>query len=112
MSRSVGDAAEAAAARHLQARGYRIVARNVTTKLGELDLVARDGKTTVFVEVRLRAGGGALESVTPAKQLRLRRAAQQYLIANRLSDSPARFDVLGIALSNGEPSYTLIKNAF
>ena len=112
MSRPVGDAAEAAAARHLEALGYRIVARNVVSKVGELDIVAREGKTLCFVEVRLRAGGGALESVTPAKQRKLARAAQHYLIAHRLADAPCRFDVLGIGLVDGQPRYTLIKNAF
>lgn len=112
MSRAVGDVAEAGAARHLQALGYHIVARNVVSKVGELDIVARDGKTLCFVEVRLRRGGGALESVTPTKQRRLARAAQQYLVAHRLTAAPCRFDVLGVAIADGEPRYTLIKDAF
>jgi putative endonuclease len=109
MSRPVGDAAEAAAARHLEACGYRIVARNVVSKVGEIDIVARDGKVLCFVEVRLRAGGAALESVTPQKQQRLRRAAALYLVANRLSQAACRFDVLGV---DAGARYTLIKNAF
>ncbi len=78
-----GGAAETRALEHLQACGLTPVARNVSAKVGEIDLVLRDGDEWVFVEVRSRrngAYGGALASIGAAKQMRIRRAAQQYLL--------------------------------
>jgi putative endonuclease len=92
-----GDAEERAAA-YLAARGLVIVARNYCTRLGEIDLVARDGEVLVFVEVRMRSDGGfggALESVTPGKQRRIAAAAGQYL-ARIPRPPPCRFDVLAV----------------
>ncbi len=100
-----GDLAEARALAHLQAQGLTLVQRNYRVALGpnarggEVDLILREGDgTLVFVEVRARADtvfGGALASVTPAKQRRLVRAAQHYLL--RLSaPPPCRFDVVAI----------------
>jgi putative endonuclease len=92
-----GSAAEARAVEHLRARGYRIVERNFRCKLGEIDIVARDGDTVVFVEVRSRASaryGTALEAVSPAKQRQVARVAQVYAAQRR--PSACRFDVIGI----------------
>jgi putative endonuclease len=77
-----GRRAEAIAAAHLERHGLAIVARNFRRRFGELDLIARDGDTLVFVEVRLRtseAFGGAAASITAAKRARLARAAELYL---------------------------------
>jgi len=93
---AAGRAAEDLAARFLDARGLRVVARNFRTRRGEIDLVARDGATLVFVEVRFRRSashGGAAESITPAKQARLIAAAQVYLLRQR-GDPPCRFDAI------------------
>jgi putative endonuclease len=103
---------EAMAAAFLEARGLSIVERNYRCRLGEIDLVARDGGTTVFVEVRRRASsafGGAAASITPAKQAKLLRAARHYL--SRLREVPqCRFDAL---LIDGEPPrIEWIRNAF
>ena len=91
-----GASAEALAARYLEAQGLAIVARNVRCRHGEIDLVARDGGTLVFVEVRLRrssAFGGAAESITAAKRARLVAAARYYLL--RLpATPPCRFDAV------------------
>lgn len=98
MSRSAGLAAEERAAKHLEGKGYSILARNFTAKLGELDIVARDGETVVFVEVRARSRedfGGAAESVVWSKRRKLIRAAQLYIQKNAL-DCPMRFDVVTI----------------
>ena len=96
-----GDAEERAAA-YLAARGLDIVSRNFRTRLGEIDLVAREGDTLVFVEVRMRSAGtfgGAIESITPRKQRRIQAAARQFLAQYR--DPPrCRFDV--VALDQGE----------
>ena len=95
-AQSAGGDAEEAAARFLARHGLRIVARNFRTRLGEIDLVACDGDTLVFVEVRQRASaafGGAAVSIGARKQQRIAAAAAQYLA--RLAQEPAcRFDVV------------------
>ena len=91
-----GAQAEALAADYLMRHGLAIVARNFRTRFGEIDLIARDGKTLVFVEVRLRrssAHGGAIESITAQKQARLVAAARGYLAALG-REPPCRFDAI------------------
>jgi putative endonuclease len=91
-----GAAAEALAAQFLAARGLAIEARNYRWRGGEIDIVARDGSTVVFVEVRMRrhrAFGGAAESITVSKRRRLRLAAEHYL-ARLPSEPPCRFDAI------------------
>lgn len=94
-----GEAAEAQAASFLAARGFEILERNFRTRLGEIDLVARDGATLVFVEVRRRrssaAWGGAAASVDGLKRRRLAAAARYYLARFR-EEPPCRFDVVAI----------------
>ena len=94
-----GERAEAAAAAYLGSKGLEILTRNFRCKLGELDLVARDGDTLVFVEVRYRGDGSLcnpLESITPAKQRKTVRAAMSYLQRHKLFDSPCRIDVVSV----------------
>jgi putative endonuclease len=104
-----GDAEERAAA-FLAGHGLAIVARNYRTRLGEIDLVARDGATLVFVEVRMRSPGrfgGAAASITPRKRRRIVAAARQFLM--RLGRVPAcRFDV--VALDGGD--FEWLRGAF
>jgi len=91
-----GAAAEALAERFLVERGLSIVERNWRRRCGELDLVARDGDTLVFVEVRLRRGGGhggAGASITAAKRARIAAAAGLYL-ARLPQTPPCRFDAV------------------
>lgn len=94
--RVVGSRGEDAAARYLEARGIAIVARNFRTRRGEIDLIARDGDTLVFVEVRVRSSsafGGAAASITGAKRARMIAAAGAYL--NGLGrEPPCRFDAI------------------
>ena len=110
-----GAAGEAAAEEFLRLSGYRVVARNVRTKVGELDLVALDGETLCFIEIKARATaefGRAIEAVGPQKQRRLAKAALLFLAQNR-SQRPCRFDVLGLDRGrDGAWSFTLVKNAF
>lgn len=97
-----GNAAEDAALAHLSACGLALVERNFRCKGGEIDLIMRDGPSLVFVEVRRRASashGGALASITPAKQRRLIHAAQYYLLRYKPLP-PCRFDV--VALEGGQ----------
>jgi putative endonuclease len=110
-----GARAERLAADYLKARGLRILARNYRVKGGEIDLIVRDGDITVFVEVRLRrsrAFGGALASITPAKQRRLILAARCWLSQKRgYRQGNSRFDcVLLDQLSADHIEW--IKNAF
>ena len=94
--RADGDRAEALAAQFLMRRGLVIVARNFRTREGEIDLVARDGATLVFVEVRMRRSqrfGGAAASITAQKRERLVRAASAYL-AMLGREPPCRFDAI------------------
>jgi len=90
-----GRRAEALCARLLEAAGLALVERNFRSRLGEIDLIAREGNTLVFCEVRLRRNtsfGGAAESITWAKQARIAAAARFYLIGKPESD--CRFDVM------------------
>lgn len=107
-----GEGAEALACDYLRAQGLVITGRNYRCRFGEIDVVARDGKTLVFVEVRRRrseAFGGAAASITAAKRSRLIATAGHYL--SRLRESPpCRFDVL---LIHGEPArIDWIRDAF
>ena len=93
-----GRIAEDRALAYLQQQGLKLVARNVRSRRGEIDLVMRDGGTLVFVEVRQRSGdrfGGAAASIGPLKQARLWRAAQAFL-ARFPAPPPCRFDAVCI----------------
>ena len=114
---ALGKRGEALAADCLRRSGFRILGRNVRFPAGEIDIVARDGKTICFVEIKARRSlgfGFPEEAVTFHKQRRLRRLAEWYLLSRRLADAPVRFDVVSILLDqNGAPSRTrLIKGAF
>jgi putative endonuclease len=100
-TRALGQAGERAAARFLERRGLVILAKNLRSRLGEIDLLARDGSTLVFVEVKARRGapGDPPEAAVDArKRLRLMRLALGYLAARRLGERPCRFDVVGVSL--------------
>ena len=95
MSRSVGTWGEAQVANYLRKNRYRLVAHSYHCRFGEIDLIAMDGKTLCFVEVKTRSNlsmGLPREYVTPAKQRRIKKTALFYLAAHDL-DCPARFDV-------------------
>jgi len=97
--RSLGARGERAAEKYLKRLGYQIVARRDRGRLGELDLVAVDGRTLVFVEVKTRishSAGHPAEAVGPEKQARLTRLALAYLKRHDLLEHPARFDVVAI----------------
>jgi|SRR4051812_23111047 putative endonuclease len=94
-----GKVGEDRAARVLRDAGMRIVERNYRCKLGELDAIARDGDTLVFVEVRTRGRsdrGDALETVGADKRRQIARVAQHYLLVRRPDAPTMRFDVIGI----------------
>ena len=112
-----GRRAEDLAAAHLEQAGLRIVARNWRQPEGELDVVADDGGTCVFVEVRSRTGddhGHALEAVTPQKRARVIRAARLYLDAETPRADAYRFDVVAVTFWDDwrAPEIVHIANAF
>ncbi|GJL67278.1 MAG: hypothetical protein NPIRA05_22490 [Nitrospirales bacterium] len=92
-----GETAESLAAQHLKKKGYRILGRNVRLYGGELDVIARDGKTLVFVEVKARRSdshGGILSTIAESKKQRLIKLAACYLSQHQLSHQDCRFDVV------------------
>lgn len=94
-----GAGGEDTAAKYLKKLGYKIVERNHSTKLGEIDLIALDRATWVFAEVKTRSGdsfGLPRESVTKQKRRKYSMLAMQYIKQNNLSGQPARFDVIDI----------------
>ncbi|HYG65124.1 MAG TPA: YraN family protein [Thermoanaerobaculia bacterium] len=114
-NRARGRVGEDDAVRWLESQGYRVVERNVTNHGGEIDLVAREGETLCFVEVKARASrsyGPAIAAVDGRKQRRISRAASLYIAIRGLHRLPARFDVLGLDWTGSGWRYTLVRNAF
>jgi len=101
--RQLGAIGEEAAVRALRRRGYRIRDRNVRCPMGELDLVAEDRGTLVFLEVKTRSTsdyGGPFEAISLFKQQRLQRLAVYYLSTRRLMDRPCRFDAVSVCVDS------------
>lgn len=110
-----GKSSEAIAVKHLKKQKYKLLAQNYRTKFGEIDIIAKDKRTIVFIEVKARKSdqfGHPKGAVTYQKQKRIVRVAMQYLKETGLSDVKARFDVVSILLKNGKPEIEIIKNAF
>ena len=115
--KTLGQRGEAAAARHLRRSGYKILARGDRFGPGELDLVALDRDTIVFVEVKTREShdmGHPSEAVDQPKQRKLTKLAVTFLKRYGLLERPARFDVIAVTWPAGRRSPTIehIKNAF
>ena len=115
--KSLGQRGEDFAARYLKRLGYHIVGRQVDLRVGELDIVAVDGRTVVFVEVKTRtsdAAGTPAEAVDDLRQERLTRAALAYLKSHGLLEYSARFDVVALTWQEGArtPTVEHIRDAF
>jgi len=115
----LGRRGERYAARGLRRRGYRIVARNYRTGLGEMDIVAREADTLVFVEVKTRRSTDVIpaeDSVGVQKQRHIHRVAQQYLRENGLpDDTDCRADVVSVTLPRrwwARPRIEVFRDAF
>jgi len=111
----LGKTGEDLACRELQRRGYEIVARRYRQRGGELDIVAHDGATLVFVEVKARDGrtfGAAAEAVTARKRRRIVALALDYMTRHHLGHVACRFDVVSIQFDAGYPAVEVFKNAF
>jgi len=113
---ALGISGETLACEALTRLGYAILARRYRTRVGEIDIVARDGRTLVFVEVKCRASGRCghpAEAVTPRKQRRVAAMANWYLSEHGLHGTLCRFDVVAVGLRPGEaPAIDVIRDAF
>lgn len=111
----LGRRGERAAENYLKRHGYRIVARNFRAAGAEIDLVAIDGETLVFVEVktrRSRESGAPEEAVDERKQMRMRRAAEVFLVQYRAGEKELRFDVVAVSAAGERLGIELLRNAF
>ena len=110
-----GKMGEDLACAELERRGYAILARRYRRPMGEIDIIARDGPTTVFVEVKAREGadfGDGAEAITPWKRRRIVMVALDYIARHQLANSPCRFDVVSIRFDDGAPVVTVFPSAF
>lgn len=101
-NRLVGSQGEELALNYLSGIGYRLLKRNYRCRFGEVDLIMADGSVTVFIEVKTRRSlifGAPQEAVVPAKQARLKRIAEYYMVTNGIHEAHLRFDVVGISFS-------------
>lgn len=115
LNQSTGKFGERSGETYLKKQGYRILARNLKSPFGEIDLVANDRGTLVFVEVKTRKDAGfgfPEEAVTREKRNRLIRLASWYLMQHPKLQSPVRFDVLAVEVGDEKPEFRLIQNAF
>src|SRR5271168_3989450 len=111
----LGRRGERAAEKYLKRNGYRIVARNFRAAGAEIDLVAIDGETLVFVEVktrRTRTAGAPEEAVDERKQLRMRRAAEAFIAQYRAGEKELRFDIVAVDAGGRRLGIELLRNAF
>jgi len=111
----LGRRGEDEAARYLKSLGYRIVGRRERILRGDLDIVALDGRTVVFVEVRSRSDtrhGHPAETVGGVKQRRIADLATAYIRRHRLEDCAARIDVVTVTFGDGQPVVEHYQNAF
>ena len=112
---ALGKTGEDLACEELERRGYAILARRYRRRGGEIDIIARDGRTIVFAEVKAREGrafGEACEAVTANKRRTITRLALDYLVRERLTNCPCRFDVVAIHFDAGSPRIDVFQSAF
>lgn len=112
---ATGRLGEREAASFLEKKGYKVLERNYRCRFGEIDMIAREGATLVFVEVKTRATdrfGTPGESVDSRKQKKITLTAQYYIESNRLGEADMRFDVVGVEMRDGVFSFELIRDAF
>ena len=113
--RQAGQGAEVLASDFLAGQNYRILARNYRVKMGEIDIIAQDGDTVCFVEVKMRRTtrfGNPFEAVSSHKMRKIIQVAWHYLKAEKLERSKARFDVVAVRPAGNSFQCELLKNAF
>jgi putative endonuclease len=110
-----GERSENLAVWYLKKNGYKIIEQNYRNRMGEIDIIAKEKKTIVFVEVKSRRSiryGSPKWAVTPKKQRKISMVALYYLKATKQSGAKARFDVVAITSNRDEPQIEIVKNAF
>lgn len=113
--KEIGQKGENLAADYLQNAGYTVLERNYRCKLGEIDIIARDNDTLVFIEVRSRSSlafGLPQESINRRKRHQISKVALEYMIRRKLKNIPARFDVVAVSFEGRKEKVDLIKDAF
>jgi putative endonuclease len=111
----LGERGEALAFEKINRLGYTHIIKNYRCRLGEVDLVAKDGDVLVFIEIKTRRGrplGFAKEAVNLRKQKQLSKVALNYMKTHHCCDVSARFDVVAVCVGGGAPQIEVIKNAF
>ncbi len=111
---ALGKKGEEFAASFLKKEGYKIIEMNYRSPLGEIDIIAKESKTLVFVEVKTRRGisfGFPVESITKRKQAQIIKSAEYYLSEKKMRKMAARIDVVSVLESTGQMKAELIKNA-
>ncbi|MEK9136049.1 MAG: YraN family protein [Bacteroidota bacterium] len=114
-TKASGNKGELIAMHHLKRLGFEIVEMNYRFRRGEIDVVAKDGDTLVFCEVKMRENdefGDPAYAITPKKQQQIRKVALGYLFEHELKEQDCRFDVVAIKMSRGTPEINYIRNAF
>ena len=114
-NQNLGKEGEGLADQFLSGRGYHILSRNFRTRFGEIDIIAADGPTICFIEVKARRQaryGAPEEAVQRQKQRHMVKAAIYYLKSNHLLDAPSRFDVVSVEFTAAQPQISLIQGAF
>jgi putative endonuclease len=112
---ALGKVGEDLACAELERRGYAVLARRYRRRGGEIDIIARDGSTIVFVEVKAREGrqfGDGVDAITAIKRRRIAQLALDYLARHHLIDRPCRFDVVSIQIGPQGPRIDVYQNAF
>jgi len=111
----LGRKGEEEAEKFLKKKGYRILERNFRVKGGEIDIVAEKSGEIVFVEVRTRTSSEfmePIESITPAKRKRLRRAAEVFLLSRGLELNPCRFDFISVVVNGSKFKIEHMENVY
>ena len=113
----LGGVGEKQAVKYLKKQKYKILEKNYTTPIGEIDVIAKDKETLVFIEVKTRTNvryGEPIESVTPFKQGHIIRVAEYYMKVNKIDfdETPCRFDVIEVKNDNGKNEINHVEDAF
>jgi putative endonuclease len=112
---ALGEQGESLAVRALEREGYAVLARRYRTRLGEIDIIARDGRCLVFIEVKARQHhrcGRPDEQITARKQRKIVAIARVFLARTHVRAESCRFDVVSVSLDGGHPRVEIIRNAF
>lgn len=111
----VGNKGESIAEDYLKRKGYKIIRKNYRCRFGEVDIIARDNDTIVFIEVRTKQNdnfGSPQDSITPAKIEKISKTSLSFIQEKKLTGFSYRFDFIAITFPQGKPNIEHIENAF